>query len=270
MAAVALLWATYVADNEPGAQLGDLVGLVAIPGLPLAVAVGLLVRKSVAVAVGRDLPERLLALATAGLRGERGTWGAAMRAELAAVDDPGERRRFAVGCGLTALRTGWSRSAVLVAAAAGGLLATAMLVSSRLSLAGDRSGPLLGVVAGLTPMVLLAVAAGAGFTRASFRCGLEHGFLALLFGLVGILAVAMPEGARWAEAAGVFLLDGDAPRMPLTARAGALDALTSTLLFGSLTWLPWPVIGAGLGVSLRRRSGRLSPGAVDVGTVFDR
>jgi MYXO-CTERM domain-containing protein len=39
----------------------------------------------------------------------------------------------------------------------------------------------------------------------------------------------------------------------LTRRAGALDALTSTLFFGGITWPAWPVIGAGLGAALRRR-----------------
>jgi hypothetical protein len=250
---VVLVWSALVADSDPGVQLGDLAGLIAIIALPPAVAVGLLVRRSVAVAVGDDVPEWLLALATAGLRGSRRTWGAAMRAELAAIDDHDERRRFAVGCALTALRTGWTRSALLVAATAGGMLAAITLVSSRMSLAGDRTGSLFGVLTGVTPLVLFAVACGVAFVGASFRCGLEYGSLALLAALAGIIAVAMPEGARWAETGGVFILDGDAPRLPLTARGGALDALRSTLIFGPVAWLPWPVIGAELGASLRRR-----------------
>jgi hypothetical protein len=253
MAGAVLAWAALVADNEPGVQLGDLVGMTVMIALPPAVAVGLLVRRCVAVAVGHDVPGRLLALATAGLRGSRRTWGAAMRAELAAIDDHVERRRFAVGCALTALRTGWSRSALLVAATTGGVLATVTLVSSRMSLAGDRTGSLFGVLTGVTPLVLLAVACGAAFFGASFRSGLEYGFLALVIALVGIVAVAVPEGARWAETGGVFILDGDAPRVPLTARTGALDALRSTLVFGPIAWLAWPVIGAALGASLRHR-----------------
>ncbi|MGH8866718.1 MAG: hypothetical protein ACRDYU_01835 [Actinomycetes bacterium] len=62
----------------------------------------------------------------------------------------------------------------------------------------------------------------------------------------------MPDGARRAESAGVFILAGDAPPVPLTARAGALDALRSTLIFGPIVWLPWPVIGAAMGGLLRR------------------
>lgn len=253
LSAVVLAWVAFVADSDPAVQVGDLAGLIVLIGLPPAVAVGLLVRRSVAVTVGHDVPERLLAFATGGLGGSRGTWGAAMRAELAAIDDRRERRRFAIGCGLTALRTGWTVSALLVAATAGGVLAAVTLVSSRMSLAGDRTGSLLGVLTGVTPLVLLAVACGAAFVGASFRSGLEYGFLALLIAMVGIVAVAMPEGARWAESAGVYLLDGDAPSVPLTARAGALDALQSTLTFGAIAWLTWPVIGAELGATLRRR-----------------
>ena len=74
----------------------------------------------------------------------------------------------------------------------------------------------------------------------------------MLGAFVGIVAVAMPEGARWAETAGVFMLDGDAPVMALTRGAGALDALQSTLIFGSLTWPAWPLIGAVIGAALRR------------------
>ena len=43
----------------------------------------------------QDGAERLLDLATAGLPAHRRAWGAAMRGELAAIDDPAVRRRFA-------------------------------------------------------------------------------------------------------------------------------------------------------------------------------
>jgi hypothetical protein len=184
-----------------------------------------------------------------------------MRAELAAIDDHSERRRFALGCALAALRTGWTRSSLLVAATAGGGLAAITLVSSRVSLAGDRTGSLFGVLTGVTPVTLLVVACAAAFVGASFRSGLEHGFLALLAALIAVAAVAMPEGARWAQTGGIFILDGDAPPLRLTARAGALDALRSTLVFGPITWLAWPVIGAQLGALLRRRLSPLDPNA---------
>jgi hypothetical protein len=47
--------------------------------------------------------------------------------------------------------------------------------------------------------------------------------------------------------------------MPLTARAGALDALRSTLTIGAIMWLPWPVIGAQLGALMRRRMSPAGP-----------
>jgi hypothetical protein len=142
---------------------------------------------------------------------------------------------------------------MLIAVLVGTGLAAITLVSSRASLAGDQSGSLFYVVLVVTPVVLLVVACGIGFARDSLRAGVEVGLLAALGALVGIVAVAMPEGARWAQTAGVFMLDGDTPLEPLTARAGAVDALRSTLVFGLITWLPWPVIGAVLGAATGRR-----------------
>ena len=245
--AAVLAWTAQLYD--PGVQLLNLVSTtVVIGGLP-ATATWLIVRRGAAEAVGRDAPERLLALATAGLRDGHAAWGAALRAELDSIDRPDERRRFAVGRAWTALRTGWTRTGLLVAATVG----AGALFSSRASLAGDRTGSLFRVLVVVTPVVLLAVAFGVGFVGASFRSGLEIGLLAMLGALVGIVAVAMPEGARWAATAGVFMLDGDAPVVALTGRAGALDALQSTLIFGSITWPAGPVIGAALGAALRRR-----------------
>jgi hypothetical protein len=157
-----------------------------------------------------------------------------------------------VGRAWAALRTGWTGTGLLVAAFVGAGLAATTLVSSRASLTGDRAGPLFFVIVVVTPVVLLAVTCGIGYARASFWSGVGVGVLAVLAALVGIVAVAMPEGARWAETAGVFILDGDAPVLSPSARDGALDALQSTLVFGPSTWLPWPVIGAALGAALRR------------------
>ena len=151
-----------------------------------------------------------------------------------------------------ALRSSWSRTGVLVAVFVGAGLAATMLVSSRASLTGDRAGPLFFVIVVVTPVVLLAVTCGIGYARASFWSGIGVGVLAVLAALVGIVAVATPEGARWAETAGVFILDGDAPVLSPSARDGAVDALQSTLVFGPITWLPWPVIGSALGAALRR------------------
>jgi hypothetical protein len=150
-------------------------------------------------------------------------------------------------------RSAIGSAGLLIAVFVGAGLGATTLVSSRASLAGDRSGSLFYVLLIVTPLVLLVVACGVGFVRSSCRSGVEVGLVASFGALVGIVAVATPEGAHWAQTAGVFMLDGDAPVEPLTPRAGALDALKSTLIFGLVTWLPWPVIGAALGAATRRR-----------------
>jgi hypothetical protein len=160
--------------------------------------------------------------------------------------------RVGVGPAWAALRTGWTGSGLLVAAFVAVGLAATTLVSSRASLTGDRSGSLFYVLVVVTPVVVLAVACGFGFAKASFWSGVGVAVLALLGAFVGVVAVAMPEGAQWAETAGVYMLDGDAPVLSPTPGDGARDALQSTLTFGPITWLPWPVIGAAVGAALRR------------------
>lgn len=259
-AALVMTGATVLAGTawvvDPGVQPRDFIGTtLVIGGLP-ATAAWLIVRRGAAAAIGPDAHARLLALATAGLRRGHAESGAAVRAEFAGIDRRDERRRFALGRAWTALRTGWTRTGLLVAAAVGACLAATTLFTSRASLAGDRTGSLFVVLIVVTPVALLAVACGVGFLTRSVRSGIEVGFLAMLGAFVGIVAVAMPEGALWAETAGVFMLDGDAPAVALTGGAGALDALQSTLIFGLLTWPAWPVIGAELGAALRRRRRR--------------
>ena len=54
----------------------------------------------------RDVWQLVLDLATADLSENRCAWGAALRAELAAIDPPAERRGFALGAVWAALRSG--------------------------------------------------------------------------------------------------------------------------------------------------------------------
>ncbi len=72
---------------------------------------------------GRGLGDRVLALATAGLPAHRADWGAAMRAELAAIENADARRRFALSASVAAFTVGFGiriafavGSAVVVAA----------------------------------------------------------------------------------------------------------------------------------------------------------
>lgn len=53
-----------------------------------------------------DAARRLLALATKGMPAHRIEWGAPLRAELASIEDPRDRRRFARSAGRAAFARG--------------------------------------------------------------------------------------------------------------------------------------------------------------------
>ena len=250
-----LIRAALATDDDPGIPpVQVLVGALYF-GWPYLVAAPTAVVAASRAAVGVDAPARLLAVATSGRRDE---WSAAMRAELASITaSPRERLRFAAGCALTALRRGWGRSPWIVAAACTALFAALTVATSRASLEGSRTGSLWGVIYGPPQITLLLVGLVAAWTGRSMRTGLEHAVAALAGILLGVLAVAIPEGALWAREAGVFMLDGESPSTsaPLTAAGGALDAVkATTLTWGLPHWLPWPVLGAAAGARLRPRS----------------
>ena len=239
----------------PGAPPTEVVVGALIFGWPHALAAATIVFATARAASGADGPARLLSLVSAGRRGQRDIWGAAIRAELASITGPWrERLRFAVSCAPTALRRGWGRSPWIVAVACGTLFAALTVATSRLSLHGNRSGSLLGVLFGPPQITLLLVGFVAAWKGCSMRNGLEHAVPALIAILVGVLATAIPEGALWAREAGVFLLDGDYPSTPLTPGEGAHEALRATLTWGLLLWLPWPVLGAAAGARLSPRT----------------
>ena len=252
---VLLIWTALDVDVDPESPLVEVLVGVLFFGWPHALAAATAVVATARTAVGEGTDARLLSLATTGRRGRWAEWGAAMRAELASITAaPRERLRFAAGCALTALRRGWGRSPWIVAAACAVLFAALTLATSRASLHGGRTGSLWAVIYGPPQITLLIVGFIAAWTGRSMRAGLEHGAAALVGILVGVLFVAIPEGALWAREAGVFLLDGDAPSAPLTAAGGALDAFkATTLIWGLPHWLPWPVLGAAAGARLRRR-----------------
>jgi hypothetical protein len=232
----------------------------AILATPLVTAAVVVVYRSVATARGRDLPERLLSLATAGLRGSRGDWGAAMRAELASVDDSRERRRFAVGCSVTALRSSTGGVPLFVAIAMGALFAVGTLAASRATLAGGRGG-IMGFTLFLPAVVLFTTSFVMALGTRSFRTGLVSGLLALTTGLIGFFAVAMAEAARWYEVAGVHLMDGDYPKGGGLERLDAiLDPVSPAfVLLHLLIWAPSPVLGAVLGSLFRGRAQHEAP-----------
>ena len=97
-------------------------GVVIVLAVPVAVAGSILTRRRPTGHEDRDVAERLVA-AAATLTGERASpdgeqvdWGGALRAELATITVPRERRRFAVGAAVALLGRPHSRRSFVVAA----------------------------------------------------------------------------------------------------------------------------------------------------------
>jgi hypothetical protein len=226
-------------------------GAVLVLAVPVAVVASILTRQRAEGHAERDVAERLVAAAAAvtGERtspdGEQADWGAAVRAELATITVPRERRRFAVGATVAllgrphSLRSGLLAACVAVASGAG------LLGVSRAGLGEDG----LGSVTMLVPPVMLFTVAylGARSTR-SLRFGLETGILAALTTLVAVAVVYGVEAAHWYHIApDVSVLDGDHVDFDST-RAAVLDAAHPIILLVHLVfWSPWPILGAWAG-----------------------
>ncbi|GAB4051215.1 hypothetical protein [Catellatospora paridis] len=199
----------------------------------------------------RDVWQLLLDMATADLPENRAAWGAALRAELAAIDPRAERRRFALGGAWAALRSGrprgtWAMVAVVAVAVAAGNFA-----ASRWSLAHDRGGVLDFWVA-FPSVLLLAVALGTAWRSRSFGSGMRAGVLSGLAALVAVLAVSIPEAVVWANRQAGYLSTGDA--VPPTWQSAVLDVLRLEFLVMMVVfWLAGTASGAALGTALRRR-----------------
>lgn len=190
--------------------------------------------------------ERLLELATSGLPPRRAAWGAAMHAELAAIDDPAERRRFARSAAWAAFAHGYGlRLAFALGAAA--LVAAVTLIASRAQL--PEGGPgVLGFTVLVPPLVLVAVAVASTRVAGSARFGLQTGYLALVACFAAVSLVVALEGLAWMDRHGVFMLDADPPRTVVSDLDVMLDLFTTGMWLGHLLfWLPWPAIGAAMG-----------------------
>ena len=193
-----------------------------------------------------DGAERLLAIATWSLPGHRSEWGAAMRAELASIQDPKARMRFARSAASAALRLrlGLSvglgmLSAVFVAAAA--------LLASRLQLGNDGPG-VLGVTVPVPALILLLVAMVSAGLTGSFWIGLKTGAFALATSFVALFAVLAVEGLAWMDRRGVFLLDADPPSGVVRTQDVVFNIFSTGMWIGhAILWVLGILIGAALG-----------------------
>jgi hypothetical protein len=208
-------------------------GAVLVLAVPVAVIWSLLTRRRPTGHEDRDVAERLLAAAAAvtGGRtssdGEQVDWGAALRAELATITVPRERRRFVVA------------AAVAVAFGAG------LLGVSRAGLGDDGLGS---VTMLLPPVMLFAIGYLCARSTRSLRFGLETGILAALTTLVAVAVVYGVEAAHWYHVApDVSVLDGAHVDLDST-RAAVLGAVHPVIFVVHLVfWSPWPVLGAWAG-----------------------
>jgi hypothetical protein len=97
-------------------------GAVIVLAVPVAVVGSILTRRRPTEHEDRDVAERLVAAAATltsertSSDGEQVDWGAAVRAELATITVPRERRRFAVGAAVALLGRPHSRRSLVVAA----------------------------------------------------------------------------------------------------------------------------------------------------------
>jgi hypothetical protein len=198
----------------------------------------------------RDVWQLLLDLATADLPEHRCAWGAALRAELASIGPPAERRGFALGAVWAALRSGRSHGAWVRAAGVAVVVAGGSFAASRWSLAHGQGGVLDFWVA-VPTILLLAVALATAWRDRSFGSGLHTGALAGLAALVAVLAVGIPEALVWAHLRAGYLSTGDA--VPPTWQSAVGDVLRPEfLLLMIVFWTTGTAGGAALGTALGR------------------
>jgi hypothetical protein len=198
----------------------------------------------------RDVWQLLLDLATADLPPSRSEWGTALRAELAVIEQPVERRRFALGGVWTALRAGAPRRVWIWAVGVAVVVAGGSFAASRWSLAHDRAGVLAFWMA-VPSTLLFAVALTTAWHGRSFGSGMRAGALAGAASLVAVLAVGVPEAVVWAQARAGYLSTGDA--VPPTWQAAVGDVLRPEFLVGmAVLWAMSALGGTALGTALGR------------------
>ena len=186
-------------------------------------------------------------------------WIAAVRSELAAVEDPRERRHFAravvVMVVVRRTLTPWTW---LLAGCVAVALALGLLALSRARV-GDGVGDYTLFV---PPLVFFAVGAVAARRLGSFSRGLVVAVAVAALSAVAMLPVAATEAAHLYAEAGVSLLDGEPVQVDSTS-AAVLDTLHPVfIVLHLLFWLPGPVLGARLGARANPLNPRSSHGGV--------
>jgi hypothetical protein len=231
-------------------------GAVLVLAVPVAVVGSILIRRRPTEHEVGDVAERLLA-AAATPTGERTSsdgkpvdWGAALRAELATITVPRERRRFALGAAVALLGRPHSRRSFVVAAGVAVAFGAGLLGVSRAGLGDDGLGS---VTLLLPPVMLFAIAYLCARSTRSLRFGLETGVVAALTTLVAMAVVYGVEAAHWYHVApDVSVLDGDHVDFDST-RAAVMDVANPIILLVHLVfWSPWPVLGAWVGARAPR------------------
>jgi hypothetical protein len=241
----ALAGAVVLSMLAPWPAVGGVALLLAVP---VAVAGAILTRRRPAGHAQRDVAERLVSAAAA-FTGERtppddeqAGWGAALRAELASITVPRERRRFALGAAVALLGRPQSRRSLLLAAGVAVAFGAGLLGLSRAGLGDDGLGSVTMLV---PPVMLFAVGYLCARSTRSPRFGLETGILAAVTTLVAVAVVYGIEAAHWYDLAPqVSVLDGEQVSFDST-RAAVLDAVHPVILLVHLVfWSPWPILGA--------------------------
>ncbi len=201
---------------------------------------------------GRDAAARVLDFATLGLPASQREWGRAMRAELSAIENTGERRRFAAG-GLRVTALTSVGGQLVVAALIGILVAALTMLTSRHQL-GDPSA--VGVVTTTVPipaLLLAMLALAAAALARSFAVGARAGLIGGVACLIAVSTVLAFEGAAWMELRGRFPLDADPPLARVGQAEVALDIFVTGMWIGhAILWLIAIVLAAGLGAGLAR------------------
>lgn len=223
--------------------------LTALLAAPLAAAAGILTYRWRA---ATDAPETDVTRSS-------DEWIAAVRSELAAVEDPRERRHFARAVVVVVVvrrtLTAWTW---LLAGCVAVALALGLLALSRARV-GDGVGDFTLLV---PPLVFFVVGAVAARRLGSFSRGLVVAAAVAVLSAVAMLPVAATEAAHLYSEAGVSLLDGETLRVDSTS-AAVLDTLHPVfIVLHLLFWLPGPVLGARLGARANTLDPRSPHGGV--------